>query len=226
MAAREPERFGDRLVPFYGSKHPRLFEIERRCMDRDGKVVAFLDDVLPSGRALDVGAGDGFTAERLSRGDRVIVALEPDPGMVAAGRGLIWASGVAQDIPFHDASFEAAYSTWAFFLSGGDPDRLAEGLAEVERVVVPGGTIVVVDNAGDDEFSALSERTIADDGSWWTERGFTRHVLESAFRFDSVGEARELLGFYFGEGVGDRIESMVVGFRIAAYVGRTGETDG
>lgn len=226
MAAREPERFGDRLVPFYGSKRPRLFEIERRCMDREGKVVAFLDDVLPSGRVLDVGAGDGFTAERLSRGDRVMVALEPDPGMVAASRGLIWASGVAQDIPFHDASFEAAYSTWAFFLSGADAAGLAQGLAEVERVVVPGGAIVIIDNAGDDEFSALSDRPIADGGSWWTERGFERHVLESAFRFDSLEEARELLGLYFGEDVGDRIETVVVGFRIAAHVGRSGEIDG
>ena len=219
----EIERFGDQVIPFYGSRSPRLFEIERRAMDRDGKLIDFLDRVLPAGRVLDVGAGDGFTAERLSRTDRVVVALEPDPGIVASARQLLWASGVAQDIPFHDRSFEAAYSTWAFFLSGVDPESLAQGLAEVERVVVPGGTIVVVDNAGDDEFTALSPRAIADDGSWWIGRGFERNVIDSAFQFDSLGEARELIGFYFGKDAADRVDSTAIEYKIAAYVGRSGE---
>ena len=179
MGAREPASFDGLVIPFYGSREPRIFEIERRCMDRDGKVVDFLNDILPAGRVLDVGAGDGFTAERLSRPDRVVVALEPDPGMVATRRRLIWASGVAESIPFHDGSFDAAYATWAFFLSGVEPRRQETGLTEVERVVVPGGPIVVVDNAGDDEFCALSDRPLADDGAWWTERGFERHVLEA-----------------------------------------------
>ena len=87
------ERFGDLVIPFYGSRSPRLFEIERRAMDRDGQVIDFLDRVLPAGRVLDVGAGDGFTAERLSRADRVVVALEPDPGIVTGTRRLLWASG-------------------------------------------------------------------------------------------------------------------------------------
>ena len=100
MPARATDRFADQIVPFYGATHPRLFEIERRCMDRDGRVVEFLDRVLPLGRVLDVGAGDGFTAEKLCRAGRTVVALEPDPGMVAARRRLVWASGVAQDIPW------------------------------------------------------------------------------------------------------------------------------
>jgi SAM-dependent methyltransferase len=223
VVRREPHDLGDLAIPFYGSGHPRMFEIERRCMDREGQVVAFLDGVLPSGRVLDVGAGDGFTAERLSRPDRVVVALEPESGMVAGRRRLVWALGVVQDIPFHDATFEAAYSTWAFFLSGVPVESLAQGLAEVERVVARGGVIVVVDNAGDDEFSALSNRPLSDDGSWWTARGFERHVLESAFRFDSLEEARELIGFYFGEDAAGRVENTTIGYRIAAYVGRSGE---
>jgi hypothetical protein len=60
-----------------------MFAIERAAMDRDGLVVRALDELLPRGRVLDVGAGDGFTAERLGA-NRRIVALEPNVGMIGA----------------------------------------------------------------------------------------------------------------------------------------------
>lgn len=223
MAGIRLEKFGSDVVPFYGSSRPRLFEIERRCMDRDGLVEALLDAELPRGRVLDVGAGDGHTASELNGSGRTVIALEPDPGMVSRERGLICASGVAQDIPFHDDTFDGAYSTWAFFLSGMDASVLDAGLDEVSRVVVPGGPMVFVDNAGDDEFSALSPRAISGASSWWTDRGFEMRVLESSFRFDSVDEARELLAFYFGDDVSASVRSTEIGFNIAAYIGRAGE---
>lgn len=223
MAQRGLEKFGGDLVPFYGSAERRLFEIERRCMDRDGLVESLLDAEMPAGRVLDVGAGDGHTAALLNRGARTVVALEPDPGMVSRERGLIWASGVAQDIPFHDDSFDGAYATWAFFLSGMDQQVLRAGLAEVTRVVLPGGPLVFIDNAGNDEFSALSPRPLSGGSSWWVDRGFEMRVLGSSFRFDSIGEARELLSFYFGDEAAARVHSTEIGFNIAAYMGRSGE---
>lgn len=223
MPGRSADRFGDKVIGFYGSTDRRIFEIERRCMDRHGVIISFLDERLPTGRVLDVGAGDGFTAERLSGSSRVVVAMEPDPGMVNPARSLVWSSGVAQDIPFHDDTFEAAYSTWAFFLSGIEPTALLEGLEEVQRVVSGGGPIVVVDNAGGDEFSSLTERALSGDPSWWTERGFEHTVLETSFLFDSVDEARELIGYYFGDGAAARVDSNEIGYRVSAYVGASGE---
>jgi ubiquinone/menaquinone biosynthesis C-methylase UbiE len=220
---RGVESFEGFLVPFYGSSRPRLFEIERRCMDRDGLVVALLDAELPHARVLDVGAGDGHTAELLNRDGRTVVAMEPDPGMVSRDRRLLWASGIAQDIPFHDDSFDGAYATWAFFLSGMESSVLQVGLDEVSRVVAAGGPMVFIDNAGNDEFSALSSRTIAGGSSWWTDRSFEMRIIESSFRFDSLDEARELLSFYFGEETGRAVDSTEIGFNIAAYIGRSGE---
>lgn len=34
-----------KVIPFYGGLRPELFEIERRCMDREGKVIEYLDAV-------------------------------------------------------------------------------------------------------------------------------------------------------------------------------------
>ena len=51
------------VIPFYGADEPELFAIERRAMDRDGLVIDALHELLPPGLVLDVGAGDGFTAD-------------------------------------------------------------------------------------------------------------------------------------------------------------------
>jgi len=143
--------------------------------------------------------------------------------MVSSSRKLVWASGVAQDIPFHDDSFDGAYSTWAFFLSGTAVHDRGIGLRELGRVVRPGGPIAIADNAGGDEFCSLSERRIHGDASWWTRQGFEKHLVETSFRFDSIEEARRLLAFYFGSGVLDRVRSADIGFNIAVYVGSSGE---
>ena len=104
----------NRIIPFYGGANPRMFEIERRCMDRDGVVIRHLVEVLPKGFILDIGAGNGFIAGALRGDARRVVALEPDSKMIDRSKPLIWSRGVAQSIPFRDDAFHAAYSTWAY----------------------------------------------------------------------------------------------------------------
>jgi len=214
--------FGDHVIPFYGGDDRRMFAIERRTMDRDGRVVEFLDGALPRGRLLDVGAGDGHTAELLTRGGRTVVAMAPDGRMIDHAKDLTWARGVAQEIPFHDDAFAGAYATWAFFLSGTSDEDIAAGIRELERVVSPGGPLIVIDNAGDDEFTALADHPIAGDGARWERLGFESHIIETSFRFDTLEEARALIGFYFGETAAAGLDSLEIGFSVVAYEGRSG----
>lgn len=104
------------VIPFYGADDPEMFAIERAAMDRDGLVLRALDELLPDGTVLDVGAGDGFTAERLGVRRR-IVALEPSAGMIG-NRPVSWVRGVAERLPFADGTFDGAYATWAYFFRG------------------------------------------------------------------------------------------------------------
>lgn len=204
----------NKIIPFYGGKNPHLFEIERRCMDKEGKVIAYLNKNLPKGNILDVGAGNGFTAQKLIQHDRTVIAMEPDENMVDQNKDLIWANGVAQDIPFHADTFDAVYSTWAFFFEG--IADINDGLQEVERVCKADGKIIIVDNYGNDEFCSLSPHDITSNTEDWVNRGYDYHVIETAFIFDTVEEARELLTFYFGEN-GNKIDKTSFEYKVVAY---------
>lgn len=203
-----------KLIPFYGGENPELFEIERRCMDREGEVISYLDKSLPFGPVLDVGAGNGFTAHRLNHKGRLVVAMEPNEKMVDLCKPLVWSKGFAQDIPFHTDAFQAAYATWAFFFDG--ITDLDEGLAELERVVASDGKMIVVDNFGQDEFSTFTNHNLASNVSNWEKRGFTHEVIETAFVFDSVAEGRKLFAFYFGKNA-EKLTNTRIGYNVVAY---------
>jgi hypothetical protein len=213
------KNLNEKIVPFYGSELPRLFKIERRSMDREGQVFRFLDRLLPIGNVLDIGAGSGFTADQLRRSHRFVVPLEPAAQMVDPERPLPWVRGIAQELPFKERAFCAAYATWAYFFPqyrGFGP----EGLREADRVVHPKGPIVVVDNAGDDEFCGLFRRDISSGSSWWNERGFDCRILQSSFEFDSMEEAKDLLSFYWehnGREPGTTVK-LKFEFKIAVYL--------
>jgi len=202
------------ITPFYGGLRPELFEIERRCMDREGKVIEYLDSILPNGVVIDVGAGNGYTAEKLLHENRLIIPMEPDEKMIDLGKNLIWSKGVAQSIPFHSNTFDAMYSTWAFFFDG--ITDIEDGLKEVERVVKEESPIIIIDNYGDDEFSSYSPNDISSSVSQWRKRGFNYDVINTEFVFDSVEEAKELLTFYFGE-QGEKVNKTRFEYKVVAY---------
>lgn len=120
------------------------------------------------GRVLEVGGGPGELAARIAEAlDCEVVMLDVSPRMVelAVGRGVDARVGDVQRLPFDDECFDCAVAAWMLF-HVPDIDR---GLAELARVLLPGGRLVAVTNAE----SHLHElRSIAGDAAW--ERPFTR----------------------------------------------------
>ncbi|MDX6585213.1 MAG: hypothetical protein QOI10_4397 [Solirubrobacterales bacterium] len=96
-------------------------------------------------RLLDVGAGPGGLTRELAHraGADNITAIDPSPPFVAACRernpGVRVHQGVAEDLPFPDATFDATLAS----LVVGFMDDPGRGLREMARVTRPAGTVAV-----------------------------------------------------------------------------------
>lgn len=205
------------LIPFYGATNPSLFKIERQAMDRPARVIQALDSLLPGqGVVLDIGAGDGFTAERLTSSTRRVIAIEPESRMRLPERPVEWVAADAEALPLASRSVDAAYATWAYFFSRGwDPSL---GLCELNRVVRRGGVLALADNLGGDDFTALGDVSITADADFWARRGFECITVDTVFEFESPGDADRLLTAYFGPS-SQHAARLSLSYRVGVFVG-------
>ena len=113
-------------------------------------------------RVLEVGGGEGELAERLQNELGVeVVGIDQSERMVELQRskGIDARVGDVQELPFGDGEFDLALAAWMLYHL---PD-LDRGLAELARVLRPGGRLVAVTNAVDhlQELSDLAKRANA-----------------------------------------------------------------
>jgi SAM-dependent methyltransferase len=141
------------------TEHP---ELDPRAWERhaqwwqdgftDGADAEYVEQVLPLARTLlggcravlDIGCGEGQISRLLSDcGAQRVVGVDPTDAQlrVALERGgaPVYARGVAQALPVRDASFDAAVACLVF---EHIPDH-RPAIAEVARVLVPGGRFVL-----------------------------------------------------------------------------------
>jgi ubiquinone/menaquinone biosynthesis C-methylase UbiE len=106
------------------------------------------------GSMLELGCGTGLFAARVLRENPQAVVLATDLSQrfveLTAARGVPAQRADAQRLPFWDASFDVVAALWMLYHV---PD-LHRGLAEVRRVLRPGGLFVAVTN-GDAHTAAL-----------------------------------------------------------------------
>jgi SAM-dependent methyltransferase len=126
------------------------------------EAVALLDEQLglrPGRAVADVAAGTGKLTRLLLPSGAAVVAVEPIPQMADVLRralpGLPVARGVAEGLPLRDGSVDAVVVAEAFHWF-----RVDEALAEVRRVLRPGGGLAMLWN-----------RAADDPASWQVELG-------------------------------------------------------
>lgn len=133
MSQLEDPALWDAAAQYQRVVHPFTAAFARRALDETA--------LPPAARVIDVACGTGALALMAAAADARVLATDFSPGMVArvaeAGHPGVEArvlDGQALDLP--DAGFDAAFSIFGVILF---PDWRA-GLAEMARVVRPGGT--------------------------------------------------------------------------------------
>ena len=185
-----------------------LYEVENQALDPDGYVLAAMRARAPwAGRTLlDLGCGSGYWLDRYAGEAAEVIGVEPDPRLLplAAARDprARVLRGSAEHIPLEDRSVDVVHARFAYFLGPG----CDAGLAEVMRVLRPGGTLVVVENdLREGEFAELlraAEGSLVPVGgeetdAWWAARGADRTTVRSSWRFARRADFEAVLRMEF-----------------------------
>jgi SAM-dependent methyltransferase len=196
---------------------PALYEVENRALDPEGRVLDAMRAVAPwAGRTLlDLGCGSGYWLPGYADEAAQVVGVEPDPGLLPLARArdarVRVLAGSAEHIPLPDASVDVVHARFAYFF----PPGCDAGLAEVLRVLRPGGTLVVVDNdlrAGQFAELLTAAAPHAEGGAdgagrrtdeWWAARGARRTEVMSSWRFETRKDFADVLRLEFPASVAD-----------------------
>lgn len=173
-----------------------MYEIENQAFDREGLVWAAVAGFASwdSRDVLDVGCGTGFHLPHFASTARSVVGVEPHHHLAAIARRRTRAlantrviEGLADALPLEDASVDLVHARWAYFFGPGSEP----GLAELSRVIRPGGVAVVLDNDPTrstfgvwfrDGFPEVDPTAVE---AFWTMRGWTRERVLTAWDFET-----------------------------------------
>jgi SAM-dependent methyltransferase len=194
--------------------HIDLYELENQALDPGRYVLAAMRARAPwAGRTLlDLGCGSGYWLAGYADEAAEVIGVEPDPHLLslAADRDprVRVRHGSAEHIPMPDQSVDVVHARFAYFF----PPVGDAGLAEVTRVLRPGGTLVVIGNdlrAGDfAELLRAAQGALEPAGgkeadAWWAARGADRTTVRSSWSFTSRADFEAVLRMEFPLTVAD-----------------------
>jgi len=179
-----------------------------------GKVIA-LDDI----DVVELGAGTGRLTRLLAPRVRSIKAFDTSAHMLEVAEKSLramglsnWATGLAdhRQVSVGDSSADLVISGWSFcYLAvwGGSnwQSDLQAGLDEVNRILRPGGTVILLETLGTGNETPTPPEHLGGYYAWLTEAGFERGWMRTDYRFESLAEAVELSTFFFGEEMGRQV---------------------
>ncbi len=201
----------------YADQYERLIRRE----DYQGNILREIKKItsLEGLDVVELGAGTGRLTRLLAPRVRSIKAFDTSAHMLETAEKSLremglsnWKTGVAdhRKIPVADASADLVISGWSFcYLAvwgGADwQSALQDGLKEIERILRPGGMILIIETLGTGNEMPNPPEHLGLYFDWLTEAGFERGWMRTDYRFASLEEAVELSTFFFGQEMGRKV---------------------
>ena len=200
-----------------GDKYEALIARE----DHQGNILKSLQEITPLNDrlVLDLGAGTGRLACLLAPIVKSVHAFDISEEMLRVCREKFTKSGFSnwqvdiadhRKLPVPDHSANLVVSGWSLsYLAVWNPDTWREELetwmAEMKRVLMPGGFIVLFESLGTGNDSPIKLGHLKDFYPWLDEKGFQNKWIRTDYKFDSPAEAEELSRFFFGDELGNKL---------------------
>jgi SAM-dependent methyltransferase len=209
-----------------------VYEIENQAADPDRLIEAAMWSIAPWNNkvVLDLGAGTGFHVPRFHEAAAHVIAIEPHgPSHLrvmarASSMGLDRVSvirGSAADISLRNGSVEIVHARFAYFFGPGSEP----GLAELERVVRPGGTAFIIDN---DLTGGTFARWLKLSPAWqcvdptdnerfFQSQGFTIKRIRSEWRMECREDLEAVVRIELPDAIADHILREHEGTRVSYH---------
>lgn len=212
----------DHFQTIYAS-HADQYEALVLREDYQGNILKTLDGIkLLSGLdVVEMGAGTGRLTLMLAPLVKSIRAFDGSEHMLDVtidklkNSGLSnWKVEVADNraLPVEAASADLSIQGWSFgHFCGWYPDtwrkEIGKAVGEMKRVLRPGGTAIILETLGTGRETpqAPTEGLTAYYDWLEQEQGFSATWIRTDYQFDSIGEARSLTRFFFGDEMADAV---------------------
>jgi SAM-dependent methyltransferase len=204
---------------------PAVYEIENHAQDSEGEIwraIAAAADWADRD-VVDVGCGSGFHLPVFADTARTVVGVEPHPPLVKLARNRVAGrenirvvTGSAGRIPLRDGCADLVHARTAYFFGPG----CEPGLHETDRVLRPGGALVIVDlDAAATPYGGwlLADTPgyqVAKVEGFFTAQGFATERVATRWRFDSRADLEAVLRIEFSAAVAARAIAQTTGLTI------------
>ncbi|WP_236794010.1 class I SAM-dependent methyltransferase [Amycolatopsis sp. GM8] len=194
---------------------PDVYELENRAQDVDGEIWRVLGEEAPwAGRdVLDVGCGDGFHLPKFAADARTVMGVEPHEPLVRKATNRLDGlanvrvlAGSAQRIPVPDASVDVVHARTAYFFGPG----CEPGLREADRILRPGGALVIVDlDATAEPYGRWMRADLPHYDppaveNFFARKGFRHRRVDTRWRFRTRAELESVLKIEFSPEIAAR----------------------
>lgn len=188
--------------------------------DVDNNLAAALGQImdLADANVVEIGAGTGRVTRILSDAGASVTATEPAPAMLAVAAELgsddpatTFCQAEAKSLPFRTGSFDAAIAGWVFaHQREWSPETWQQVVAgfvdEAARLVSDGGPIILIETLGTGHEEPNPPTDLVEYYHWLESNlGFARTAIRTDYQFDSVEQAAQITGSFFGQEFADLV---------------------